>query len=109
MNQAYHKGLSDPMRAVSFMQAIGKAFTFDGHGSSVSDWIVTLRDLSPNQLVTIKMNGGQFVPYTGPAPDAREALNPISLDLLQAVREDTGPASDKVGNFIAQHPSWIAP
>jgi LCP family protein required for cell wall assembly len=109
MQQAYNKGLSDPTNAILFMTAIHKAFTFDGNGSSVGDWIFTVKSLQSNRLVSIKMNGGQFVNYTGPAPDARQELNQTSLDLLQAVRDDTDPGTDKVGNFASMHPDWIAP
>jgi hypothetical protein len=41
-------------------------------------------------------------------PDSRQELNQTSLDLLAAIRTDDDPKLDKVGSFVAQHPSWIA-
>jgi LCP family protein required for cell wall assembly len=109
VTEVYHKGLSDPLKLSPFMTSMGKAFTFDGNGSSIVDWIFTLKDLNPNTLASIKMNGGQFVNYTGLAPDARQDLNQTSLDLLEAIRTDTHPGTDNVGAFIAKHPDWVAP
>jgi LCP family protein required for cell wall assembly len=108
VQEAYTKGLSDPLKLTTFMTSIAKAFTFDGNGTSIADWIFTLKAIKPSSLVTIKMNGGQFVTYTGPAPDSRQALNQTSLDLLNAIKTDTDPNLDKVGTFISQYPSWIA-
>jgi hypothetical protein len=48
------------------------------------------------------------VPYSGPAPDSRQALSPTSLELLKAIKNDTNPAVDKVGEFISKYPTWIA-
>jgi LCP family protein required for cell wall assembly len=108
VQEAYSKGLSDPLKLMSFMTSIAKAFTFDGNGTAMADWIFTLKGLKPSSLVTIKMNGGQYVTYTGPAPDSRQTLNQTSLSLLAAIKTDTDPSVDKVGQFISQYPSWIA-
>jgi anionic cell wall polymer biosynthesis LytR-Cps2A-Psr (LCP) family protein len=108
MQECYSKGLSDPLKLTDFIKSVAKAFIFDGNGTQIGDWIFTLKAIKPTSMVSIKMNGGQFVSYTGPAPDSRQALNQTSLNLLNAINTDTDPNQDKVGAFIAQYPSWIA-
>ncbi|HKE66979.1 MAG TPA: LCP family protein [Micromonosporaceae bacterium] len=106
--QAYQKGISDPLRISSFLGSLGKAFTFDpgqaasGRVRTLSDWVFTLKGINPGSMVAIKTNGGVFVPYTGPAPDDRQALSDDSLTLLHDV------GADRVDDFLATHPSWIA-
>ncbi len=107
IKQTYDKGLSDPTKLTAFMKSIGKAFIFDGNGTSVGDWIFTLKSIKPTGLVTIKMNGGKYVSYNGQAPDSRQMLNQTSLDLLAAIKNDTGTA-DLVGDFVSKHTDWIA-
>ncbi len=108
IKEAYDKGLSDPLKLTTFMTSIAKAFVFDGNGTSIGDWIFTLKGIKPSSLVSIKINGGTYVPYSGPAPDSRQALSPTSLELLKAIKNDTNPAVDKVGEFISKYPTWIA-
>jgi polyisoprenyl-teichoic acid--peptidoglycan teichoic acid transferase len=108
MAECYSKGLSDPLKLTTFVKSVAKAFTFDGNGTEIGDWIFTLKGIKPTSLVSIKMNGGQYVTYHGPAPDSRQALNQTSLNLLKAITTDTNPNEDKVGEFISQYPSWIA-
>jgi len=108
LQEAYDKGINNPTQISDFLSSLGKAFTFDpgvdssGHRREVSDWIFTLKGISPGAIVTIKTNDGQFVHYTGPAPDDRQALNADSMTLLHDVTTDT------VENFIASHPDWVA-
>jgi polyisoprenyl-teichoic acid--peptidoglycan teichoic acid transferase len=107
MTEVYRQGLNDPLRLSSFISSLGKAFIFDGGGNSIANWIFTLKSIGPNSVTTIKTNDGKFVPYTGPAPDSRQALNTDSLQLLAAVRDDTGN-SDLVGQFVATHQDWVS-
>jgi polyisoprenyl-teichoic acid--peptidoglycan teichoic acid transferase len=109
LQQAYQKGLSDPFKLSGFIKAIGSAFTFDGGGIPMNDWIFTLKGVGPDALTTIKTNGGQYVRYTGgDIPGSAQGLNSTSLALLQAVRSDKTTADDHVGAFISAHPSWNA-
>lgn len=108
IKQTYDKGLSDPTKLSGFMKSIAKAFIFDGNGTSVGDWIFTLKGIKPAALLNIKMNGGKYVSYSGPAPDSRQALNDTSMELLKAIREDTDPNADKVGDFVSKHTDWVA-
>lgn len=102
LKKAYDQGMSDPFKLKSFLTAIAKAFIFDKGGAPLDDWIFTLKNINPSSLVTIKTNNGQYVRYTGPAPDSRQALDEASTALLSAVRNDT------VGEFVAAHPTWVA-
>lgn len=109
LKEAYDKGLSDPTKLSGFIKAIGSAFTFDSGGIPMNDWIFTLIGISPDSLVTIKTNGGDYVNYTGgDIPGAVEALNDDSLALLRAVRDDKSTTDDHVGAFMSTHPSWDA-
>jgi LCP family protein required for cell wall assembly len=108
LQEAYDKGINNPTKISDFLSSLGKAFTFDpgqdspGHPRQVSDWIFTLKGISPGSIVTIKTNDGKYVHYTGQAPDDRQALSPDSMTLLRDVTTDT------VDNFIATHPDWVA-
>ena len=73
----------------------------------MANWIFTLKRIGPSSITTIKTNDGKIVPYTGPAPDSRQALNADSLQLLAAVRDDTAN-SDLVGQFVATHRDWVS-
>ncbi len=108
LTEVYQKGLSDPFKMGTFAKSVGKAFVFDGGGVSLSDWLFALKGITPGSMVTIKTNDGQFVRYLGKAPDARQALNAASLELLAAVRDDR-TKTDTVGQFVAAHPDWVAP
>jgi polyisoprenyl-teichoic acid--peptidoglycan teichoic acid transferase len=109
LTEAFNQGLSDPLKMLSFVQSIGKAFIFDGGGVSLNDWVFTLKGITPSALTTIKTNDGQFVGYSGPyIPGSVQGLSPDSVKLLEAVRADTGPNQDHVADFLATHLSWIA-
>jgi LCP family protein required for cell wall assembly len=107
VTEALNAGLSNPLKLGSFVSAIGQAFIFDGQGVSLDNWLFTLKGITPASMITIKTNDGQFVTYTGPSPDSRQALSPDSLALLQAVKNDqTG--TDLVGQFVVSHPDWVS-
>ncbi len=109
MEKAYAQGAADPTKLLGLVSSMSKAFTFDGHGISLSDWIFTLKGISPASVITIKTNQGQFVSAPGPSDGhgSEQGLNPVSVQLLNAVRDDNG-SSDPLGQFAAAHPDWIA-
>jgi polyisoprenyl-teichoic acid--peptidoglycan teichoic acid transferase len=107
LTEVYQKGLSDPFKLGSFLTSVGKAFVFDGGGVSLQDWLFALKGITPGSMITIKTNDGEFVRYTGKAPDARQSLNATSLKLLDAVRNHRSK-TDTVGQFVAAHPDWVA-
>jgi anionic cell wall polymer biosynthesis LytR-Cps2A-Psr (LCP) family protein len=108
IKEAYDQGLGNPSKLYGFITSIASAFTFDGNGTSIGDWIFTLKGIKPDGIVSIKTNGGQIVEYVGPpVPDDRQMLNPTSIEMLNAVKNDNG-TSDTVGDFITHHTDWIA-
>jgi len=108
LQEAYDQGINNPLKISQFLDSLDKAFVFDpgqsspGHPRSTSDWIFTLKGISPSSMVTIKTNDGKYVQYTGPAPDERQALSPDSQVLMQDV------VTDNVQSFIASHPDWVS-
>jgi polyisoprenyl-teichoic acid--peptidoglycan teichoic acid transferase len=85
--------LTDPVRLSTFLDTLGKAATLDTGGVPITDWLFAMRDIGAAGLVGLQVNGG--VP--------QETLSSTSIELLQAIRDDT------VDNFIAAHPAWVAP
>jgi LCP family protein required for cell wall assembly len=92
--------LTDPFALDRTLRALGNSVTFDGNGRSLTDWILTLRDLDPDSVTMIKTNGGRFATRT---VDGRsfETLGQTSMELFAALRTGT------VGEFTAAHPDWV--
>lgn len=107
MQKVYSQGMSDPFKLMGLIQSMSGAFTFDGNGVPVADWILTLDKVGPSSLVTIKTNDGQFdtIPDTGHGSE--QALTADSLQLFADLKNDTG-STDLVADFIATHPDWVA-
>jgi polyisoprenyl-teichoic acid--peptidoglycan teichoic acid transferase len=100
MQQAYAKGISDPLQISSFLKSLGKAFQFDGGGHNTSDWIFTLKGISPGAIRTIKINNGTYnTKMVGNI--STQQMSADSIQLLNDVRTDT------VDNFLAVHPDWV--
>ena len=94
--------LSDPGKLKSVLAVVGKAMTIDSGQISLEDWIFAMRNVSPGSMMTIKTNGGQFNSKTIPGLGSVEELNPTSLQLLAAVRQDA------VDGFVQQHTDWVS-
>jgi LCP family protein required for cell wall assembly len=100
LDEAYKKGISDPLKISDFLGSLGKAFVWDGGGRSLTDWIFTLKGISPSAILTLKTNDGKYnTVYVGSM--STEQLSSTSLELLADVKTDT------VDNFIAAHPDWV--
>ncbi len=111
LQEAYDKGLNDPLRLQSFITSIGKALIFDRNGVSLTDWIFTLKGITPSSIVAIKTNNGQTVAYDGSAgriAGSVQGLNPDSKALLDAVKADKSASDDNVGLFLSTHQDWAA-
>jgi anionic cell wall polymer biosynthesis LytR-Cps2A-Psr (LCP) family protein len=100
LQQAYAKGISDPLKISSFLKSLGKAFQFDGGGHNTSDWIFTLKGISPGAIRTIKINNGTYNTVMVGKMSTQQ-MSADSLQLLSDVRTDT------VDNFLAVHPDWV--
>jgi hypothetical protein len=95
-----HDGLTSPTRLPGLLSAVGKAMTVDDGGIPLQDWAFAMRDVDPDQLVTVKTNDGHFNSRTVPGVGSVEILDGTSRQLLQAVRNDT------VGTFLRANPTW---
>jgi anionic cell wall polymer biosynthesis LytR-Cps2A-Psr (LCP) family protein len=102
IQEMYSKGLTNPTKLPGFLNSLGKAINFDYGNVSLANWIFTLKGLTPNSVVTIKTNDGNYDHYTGKAPDDRQQLNKTSLVMLKDV------VDDKMGQFVTEHPDWVA-
>jgi anionic cell wall polymer biosynthesis LytR-Cps2A-Psr (LCP) family protein len=100
LKEGLSKGLTNPITLNTFLEKVSKAFVFDGHGTSLTDWIFAMKGISPDNMISIKTNNGTYntVHVNG---ESREELSPDSLELLQDVNTDT------IDQFIAQHPTWV--
>jgi polyisoprenyl-teichoic acid--peptidoglycan teichoic acid transferase len=101
LQEAVTQGIDDPTKIASFLTSISKAFVWDRGNFSTGDWIFTLKGISPANLLTIKTNNGTFNTKVVNGQD-EEVLDPTSLQLLQAVKNDT------LGAFIQLHPTWVS-
>jgi LCP family protein required for cell wall assembly len=108
LTEGFHKGFGNPTKLLGFVKSIGAAFNFDRNGVSLSDWIFTLKGITPDSMITIKTNDGGYVHYAGPARDSRQSLNAASLELFADIRDDKGAGDDKVQSFLAKHADWVA-
>ena len=91
--------LSNPANIVSLQKSAGKLLTLYLGNTSILDWVFTLKQISPSDLVMIKTNGGNVTP--GPIK-GDEMFSPDSMDMLKAVHDDT------MQDFLSTHQSWIA-
>jgi LCP family protein required for cell wall assembly len=84
---------------LDLLTSLSKAFTFDpGAGRTISDWLGTLKAITPASIVLLRTNDGRFTP----APDGqREALSADTRELLRSV------VTDHVDAFVAAHPGWV--
>jgi len=109
MQEAFDKGLSDPLKMQTFVTSIGKAFIFDRNGVPLTDWIFTLKGLTPQDMITIKTNNGDYFPYdgsSGPIAGSVQGLSPDSKALFAAVMADHNPGDDAVGLWLSAHSAW---
>ncbi|GAA1826147.1 hypothetical protein GCM10009835_53530 [Planosporangium flavigriseum] len=93
--------ITNPVKVNKVLKSVGKAVTFYNNNVSVTDWIFTLKDVKPENLMMIKTNGGAFNPVTIDGV-AYETLTPDSLQLLKDM------AADTMEEFVSTHPTWIS-
>ncbi len=101
LQESIDKGLSNPLTLEPILQKLSKAFIFDGHGISLTDWIFAFKGISPNNMILVKTNAGTYdtVHVNG---QSREQLSPLSRQLLADVN------TDSIDAFIAANPSWVS-
>jgi LCP family protein required for cell wall assembly len=101
LKQAVHDGFNSPTKLPSLISAVGKTMTVDDGGISLEDWAFAMRNVNPDNLVTIKTNNGKFNSRSVPGVGDVEILDSTSMQLLQAVK------NDNVGSFIQANPTWV--
>lgn len=57
--------------------------------------------LRPDDMIMVRTNGGTFY-SAGAQVKGNQTLSPDSMELLQAVSQDT------VLDFLALHPDWVS-
>ncbi|HEY6597036.1 MAG TPA: LCP family protein [Asanoa sp.] len=90
--------LTNPLKLKDLLRAAGKAFTLDTGGVPIADFIFTMRNVTPDDLVLLRTNNGTFHSDAG-----KETLAPISQEMFAAARNDT------LGSFVASNPAVLAP
>ncbi|MGC9668114.1 LCP family protein [Planosporangium sp. 12N6] len=93
--------VTNPKKLDSVLRAAGQALTVDGGRFKLTDWLFTLKDINPSNVTMIKTNGGTFHSETING-QSFETLDPTSLDLFKAIRDDDVPS------FITANPSWVS-
>jgi anionic cell wall polymer biosynthesis LytR-Cps2A-Psr (LCP) family protein len=92
--------VSNPLALDRALRAVGDSLTFDGNGTSITDWLVRLRGIGPADLTLLRTNGGQFHTEQRDGRDY-ENLDDTTAELFAAAR------SDRLGDFAAHHPAWV--
>jgi polyisoprenyl-teichoic acid--peptidoglycan teichoic acid transferase len=102
MKQTMSAGvLTNPIKVNQVLNSVGQAVSFYNNKVSIANWIFTLKGISPDQMVTLKTNGGAFNPVTI-GGESYEELDDSSRQLLAAITSDT------VQTFIGQHPDFVS-
>jgi LCP family protein required for cell wall assembly len=100
--EATSKGvLANPIKLNNVIKSAGRAFVLDTQGVRIEDFLFTLRNLSPTDLVTIKTNAGKVNPLRINGVEY-EQLSADSMEMLAAVR--TGRLPD----FLLNHKQFIS-
>ncbi|GFJ90679.1 LCP family protein [Phytohabitans rumicis] len=96
--KAVDSGMTNPLKIKALVKAAGKAFILDTGGASVADFLFTMRGVAANDLVLLRTNNGTFSSNSA----GKEVLNPVSVDMFQAVKKDT------LGQFVLDNPTILA-
>lgn len=102
LKQVVHDGLNSPTRLPGLLAAVGKTMTVDSGGISLGDWAFAMRGVNPNDMVTIKTNGGKFNSKSIPGVGSVEILDSTSMQLIEAAKTDT------VDQWVMANPTWVA-
>ena len=94
--------LTDPGKLNRVIKAAGKAFVLDTQGVPIEDFLFTFRGLSPNDLILVKTNAGEFASSTIGGQDF-ESLTPDTMRMLDSVRDGT------LVQFLMANPQFVAP
>lgn len=86
----------------SLILAAGDALIVDTNGVELVDFLFTLRNLRPSDLVVLQTNRGEYQSFQVDGK-SYEQLSEESLEMFRAAANDT------MGDFIIHHPEVLAP
>ena len=92
--------LTDLGKLNRVIQKAGQAFVLDTQGVAIADYLFTLKDIKPADMISVRINAGQVNTIPGTSD---EALTADSKQLLTALRDDLLPA------WLQQHSDFLAP
>lgn len=84
----------------SLVLAAGDALIVDTNNVALADFVFTLKDIRPGDLVSLQTNGGEFN-STQIDGKSVELLSEESLDMFQAAADDT------MAQFVLNHPNFV--
>ena len=90
----------NPIKITEMLNRMGDAVSFYNNKIPLPDWIFTLKGIKPDQMVTLKVNNGDFHSETI-GGQSYEILDDNAKALLTAI------VRDEVGPFLANHPEMI--
>ncbi|MEV8516515.1 LCP family protein [Dactylosporangium sp. NPDC051484] len=93
--------ITNPVKINEVLDSVGQAVSFYNNNVSLANWLFTLKGIKPDDMVTLKVNNGQYHSQTING-QSFETLDDTALALLAAV------AQDRVGAFVAEHPDMIS-
>jgi LCP family protein required for cell wall assembly len=92
--------ITNPIKINQMLNSVGKAVSFYNNNVALVDWIFTLKGIRPSNMVTLKVNNGQFHSETING-QSFEILDENSKALLAAIGQD------QVAAFVAAHPEMV--
>jgi len=92
--------LTNPLTVNKVLNSVGQAVSFYNNKISIVDWMFTLKGVKPNNMVTLKVNNGQFHSQTING-QSYETLDDTSKALLTAIGQD------QVAAFVQAHPGLV--
>ncbi|WP_162907187.1 LCP family protein [Allorhizocola rhizosphaerae] len=103
VGKAMSKGVvTDVNRLNRVIEAGGKATILDTGGAKLVDFVFTLKDIRPDDIIMVRTNGGRVNPVEI-GNTSYEVLDAQSLRLFQSVRDET------VQQFLVSHPEFLSP
>lgn len=101
MRQAVHDGLNSPAKLPRIVSAVAKTMTVDDGGIPLEDWAFALRNINPDDLITIKTNEGKFNSRSVAGIGSVEILSKTTMSLLKSAK------NDDLDSFIEANPDWV--
>ncbi|MEV0563118.1 LCP family protein [Dactylosporangium sp. NPDC050588] len=90
----------NPIKITEMLNRMGDAVSFYNNKIDLTDWIFTLKGIKPDQMVTLRVNNGDYHSETI-GGQSYEILDDNAKALLAAI------VRDEVGPFLAGHPEMI--